>query len=47
MGKKQTNIEKKNYYIPLEITPETIITEEYRNSEVHWSKSVAVRSVLF
>lgn len=38
MGKKQTNIEKKNYYIPLEITPETIITEEYRNSEVHWSK---------
>lgn len=46
-GQKQTNIEKKNYYIPLEITPETIITEEYRNSEVHWSKSVAVRSVLF
>lgn len=48
MGKKQTNVEKKNYFIPLEITPETIITEEYRNSEIHWSRigNRRVRAIL-
>ena len=38
MGKQLTNIGNKNYYIPLEITPETIITEEYKDCEVRWSK---------
>lgn len=30
--------EKKRYFIPLEITPETVITDQYKNCEVHWSK---------
>lgn len=38
MGKKKTSVEKKNYYIPLEVTPETIITEDYKNSEIRWSR---------
>ena len=38
MGKKKTSVEKKNYYIPLELTPETVITEEYKDCEVRWSK---------
>lgn len=37
MGKKETTNDKK-YYIPLEITPETIITEEHKNSEICWTK---------
>lgn len=48
MGKKQTINEKKCYYIPLEITPETIITEEYRKSEIRWSRigNRRVRTIL-
>lgn len=38
MGKKKTSVEKKNYYIPLEVTPKTIITEDYKNSEIRWSR---------
>lgn len=34
---KQTNNEKR-FYIPLERTPETVITEEYKDCEVRWSK---------
>lgn len=37
MANLQTNKQKK-YFIPLELTPETVITEEYKNCEVHWSK---------
>lgn len=37
MGKKETTKDKK-YYIPLEITPEIIITEEYKNTEPCWRK---------
>lgn len=37
MANLQTN-EKKRYFIPLEITPETVITDQYKNCEVHWSK---------
>lgn len=37
MGKKQAKNEK-HFYIPLELTPETIITEPYKNCEVRWSK---------
>lgn len=37
MDKKQTSNEKR-FYIPLELTPETVITEEYKDSEVRWSK---------
>lgn len=38
----------KKYYIPLEITPETIITKEYTNSEIHWSRigNRMVRTIL-
>lgn len=38
----------KKYYIPLEITPETIITEEYKDSEIHWSRigNRRVRTIL-
>lgn len=38
MGKQKTINEKHKYYIPLELTPETIITEPYKNCEVRWSK---------
>ena len=37
MANLQTN-EKKRYFIPLELTPETVITEQYKNCEVRWSK---------
>lgn len=37
MANLQTN-EKKKYFIPLELTPETIITEQYKTCEVRWSK---------
>lgn len=37
MANLQTN-EKKRYFIPLELTPETVITEQYKDCEVHWSK---------
>lgn len=37
MANQQTNKDKK-YYIPLEITPEIIITEEYKNTEPCWRK---------
>ena len=37
MANLQTN-EKKKFFIPLELTPETIITEPYKNCEVRWSK---------
>lgn len=37
MDKKQTSNEKR-FYIPLELTPETIITEQYKTCEVRWSK---------
>lgn len=37
MDKKQTSNEKR-FYIPLELTPETVITEEYKDCEVCWSK---------
>ena len=37
MANLQTN-KQKQYYIPLELTPETVITEEYKNCEVRWSK---------
>lgn len=38
MDKKRKPDEKKTYFIPLEITQETIITEEYKNSEIRWSR---------
>lgn len=34
---KQTSNEKR-FYIPLELTPETVITEAYKDCEVRWSK---------
>lgn len=37
MDKKQTSNEK-HFYIPLELTSETVITEEYKDCEVRWSK---------
>lgn len=37
MANLQTN-EKKRYFIPLELTPETVITEQYKDCEVRWSK---------
>lgn len=37
MDNLQTNKDKK-YYVPLEFTPETIITEEYKNTEPCWRK---------
>lgn len=37
MANLQTN-EKKKFFIPLELTPETIITEPYKDCEVRWSK---------
>ena len=37
MYKKQTSNEKR-FYIPLELTPETVITEAYKDCEVRWSK---------
>lgn len=37
MANLQTN-EKKRYFIPLELTTETIITEPYKDCEVRWSK---------
>ena len=37
MANLQTN-KQKQYYIPLERTPETVITEEYKDCEVRWSK---------
>lgn len=47
MANLQTN-KQKQYYIPLEITPETIITEEYKDSEIQWSKigNRRVRTIL-
>ncbi|MBD8975150.1 hypothetical protein [Veillonella magna] len=43
----QTTNDKK-YYIPLEFTPETIITEEYKNTEPCWRKigKRMVRSIM-
>lgn len=38
MGKQKTINEKRKYYIPLELTPETVITEQYKDCEVCWSK---------
>ena len=38
MGKQKTINEKRKYYIPLELTPETVITEPYKDCEVRWSK---------
>lgn len=37
MANLQTNKDKK-YYIPLGLTSETVITEEYKDCEVRWSK---------
>lgn len=37
MANLQTN-EKKKFFIPLELTPETAITEPYKDCEVRWSK---------
>ena len=37
MANLQTN-EKKKFFIPLELTPETVITEPYKDCEVRWSK---------
>ena len=37
MANLQTN-EKKRYFIPLELTPETVITEQYKDCEVRWTK---------
>lgn len=37
MANLQTNKQKK-YFIPLELTPETVITDEYKDCEVRWSK---------
>lgn len=37
MEKKQTS-NRKTYFIPMELTPETVITESYKNSEVRYSK---------
>lgn len=37
MANLQTN-EKKKFFIPLELTPETVITEPYKDCEVSWSK---------
>lgn len=43
MANLQTNKEKK-YFIPMELTPETIITEQYKDCEVRWSK-IGIRRV--
>lgn len=47
MANLQTN-KQKQYYIPLEITLETIITEEYKDSEIQWSRigNRRVRTIL-
>lgn len=37
MDKKQTSNEKR-FYIPLELTPGIVITEQYKDCEVCWSK---------
>ncbi len=37
MDKRQTSNEKR-FYIPLELTPETVITEKYKDCEIRWSK---------
>lgn len=37
MDKKQASNEK-HFYIPMELTPGTVITEEYKTCEVRWSK---------
>lgn len=37
MDKRQTSNEKR-FYIPLELTPGTVITEEYKDCEIRWSK---------
>lgn len=48
MGKKQTINKNRQYYIPLEVTPETIISEEYKNCQTCWSRigSRMVRTIL-
>lgn len=38
MGKNATNYEKKQFYIPLEITDGTVITEDYQFCEIRRSK---------
>lgn len=45
MANLQTNKDKK-YYIPLELTSENVITEEYKDCEVRWSKIGCRRYVL-
>lgn len=37
MDKKQTS-KAKRFYIPLELTPDTVVTEPYKDCEVRWSK---------
>lgn len=37
MDKRKTSNEKR-YYIPLELAPGTVITEEYKDCQVRWSK---------
>nr|DAE90196.1 MAG TPA: RNA polymerase sigma factor [Caudoviricetes sp.] len=48
MGKNATNHEKKQFYIPLEITDSTIITEDYRFCKIRNSKigNRPVRTIL-
>lgn len=47
MANLQTNQEKK-YFIPLEVTPETIITERYKDCQTCWSRigNHMVRTIL-
>lgn len=38
MVNQRKNSYKKQYYVPLEINDDTIITEEYKDAPHHWSK---------
>lgn len=48
MKKKKANKEKEQYFIPMEITRDTIITNEYQDSKIRWSKigNRMVRTIL-
>lgn len=48
MEKKKANKEKEQYFIPMEITRDTIITNEYQDSKIRWSKigNRMVRTIL-
>lgn len=48
MEKKKANKEKEQCFIPMEITRDTIITNEYQDSKIRWSKigNRMVRTIL-